>query len=102
MVYNDVSVGQLVFINLPRALTTLIFMVLYHKIIDVILTLICERDFFKSGHLQFVHSLKEGLIMVDNSLKNTKLINIAARQMLQLPFSENDSPDTSCFEQLVF
>ena len=102
MVYNDVSVGQLVFINLPRALTTLIFMVLYHKIIDVILTLSCERDFFKSGHLQFVHSLKEGLIMVDNSLKNTKLINIAARQMLQLPFSENDSPDTSCFEQLKF
>ena len=89
-------------INLPRALTTLVFIVLYHKVVDVILTLICERDFFKSGHLQFVHSLKEGLIIMDNLLKNTRLMNVAARQMLQLPFSENDSPDTSCFEQLKF
>ena len=100
MVFNDVSVGQLMIMNLPHALTTLVFVVLYHKVVDVILTLLSERDFFKSGHLQFVHNLKEGLVIVDSLLKNTKLMNVAARQMLQLPFAENDSPDTSFFEQL--
>ena len=90
--------------NLPRALMTLTFFMCYHKIIGMIVTLYSERDFFKSGHLQFVHSLKEGLVIVDDQLKSIKLINVAARQMLQLPFAaENDnaSSDTaSYFEQL--
>ena len=53
--------------------------------LDVFVTLLGERDLFKSGHLQFVHNLREGLIiMKDGSFKTEKLINVAARQMLQL------------------
>ena len=64
---------------------------LYHKLLDVLVTLLGERDLFKSGHLQFVHNLREGLIiMKDGSFKTVKLINVAARQMLQLPFTAAD------------
>ena len=82
MTYDDISVGQIMIMNLPRALLSLIFFMLYHKVVDVILTLYSERDLFKSGHLQFVHSLKEGLVIVDDQLKSIKLINVAARKML--------------------
>ena len=70
--------------------------------IDMYATLVSERDFFKSGHLQFVHNLKEGLIIVDDWLKAIKLINVAARQMLQLPYDadKDDCSDTGCLEQL--
>ena len=91
--------------NIPRAILALVFFILYHKIVDVIVTLYSERDLFKSGHLQFVHSLREGLVIMDDHLKNIKLINVAARQMLQLPFvAENDNASSSdtagYFEQL--
>ena len=77
-----------------------ISIVLLHKVIDFIVTLLGERDFFKSGHLQFVHNLKEGLIIADDSLKKIKLINVVARQMLQLPFEDDKNLDTHCFKQL--
>ena len=62
-----------------RALYAVIFYRLFHKTIDVIVTLLGERDFFKSGHLDFVHNLKEGLIIVNDRLKSIRLINVAAR-----------------------
>ena len=78
-----------------------ICILLLHKIIDFIVTMHGERDLFKSGHLQFVHNLKEGLIIADDSLKKIKLINVVARQMLQLPFDEdNKNLDIHCFKQL--
>ena len=74
--------------NIPLALGTLFILLLYHKVIEAFITLDSERDLFKSGHLQFVHNLKEGLvIMKDSSFNTVKLINVAARQMLQLPFA---------------
>ena len=74
--------------NIPFSLGTLFILLLYHKVIDAFITLDSERYLFKSGHLQFVHNLKEGLvIMKDSSFNTVKLINVAARQMLQLPFA---------------
>ena len=49
-VYNDTSIGQAIFANLG-ALNSIIISLLFFKTIDVIITLLGERDFFKSGHL---------------------------------------------------
>ena len=76
-VYNDTSIWQAILGN--QALYPAICFLLFHKTIDVIITLLGERDFFKSGHLQFVHNLKEGLIIVNDRLKSIRLINVAAR-----------------------
>ena len=83
----------------PWALLSFVATFLFHKLMDVLVTLLSERDFFKSGHLQFVHNFKEGLIILDDWLKTIKLINVAACQLLQLPFSD-DCSDTSCFERI--
>ena len=77
-VFNDTSIGQAILVNL-RAFYAAIFFLLLLKTIDVIVTLLGERDFFKSGHLDFVHNLKEGLIIVNDRLKSIRLINVAAR-----------------------
>ena len=70
--------------NIWLAFIPLLGILLYYKMLDVFVTLLGERDLFKSGHLQFVHNLREGLIiMKDGSFKTVKLINVAARQMLQ-------------------
>ena len=69
-------------IILPRALLAVSLHLAYCKAIEMGINLISERDFFKSGHLQFVHSLKEGLIIVNDRLKSIMLINVAAHQML--------------------
>lgn len=77
--YNDTSLGHVLLISIPKALMGVICLLLYNKTIDVIITLLSERDFFKSGHLQFVHNLKEGVLIVHDRLKSIKLINVAAR-----------------------
>ena len=77
-VFNESSIGQAIFANLEALYPTIIFL-LFFKTIDVIITLLGERDFFKSGHLDFVHNLKEGLIIVNDRLKSIRLINVAAR-----------------------
>lgn len=86
MAYNEVSAVQIVFMNLPRILMSVTGVLLYNKTIDVFVKLLSERDYFQSGHLQFVHSLKEGFVVADVMLENIKLFNVAARQMLELPF----------------
>ena len=68
--------------NVHWAIASTVVLILHHKTIDMFANLVSERDFFKSGHLQFVHNLKEGLIIVDDWLKAIKLINVAACQML--------------------
>ena len=54
--------------NLPRALMTFVGLLMYHKTLDVFVRVLGERDFFENGHSNFVHSLKEGLIIVDDLL----------------------------------
>lgn len=99
MVYNDVTVAEVIVANIVRAPIVLASLLLYNKLVDKFMTLHSERDLFKSGHLQFVHSLKEGLVIVHDHQKDIKLINVAARQMLQLPFADDCTNDTRCFEQ---
>lgn len=89
--------------NLPQAIFCFAFLLVYHKMVEKLISLDMERDLFKSGHLQFVHNLREGLIiMKDGSFKTVKLINVAARQMLQLPFAADngDQVDARYLEQL--
>lgn len=95
MAYSDVSAGQVIFMNVPRALMSFAGLLLYNKTIDLFVRLISQRDFFQSGHLQFVHSLREGLVVVDDVLENNKLFNVAARQMLQLPFQDDDEDSST-------
>ena len=89
MAFNDILVSEVMLANIPRALMFFISLALYYKAIDMFLTLVGERDLFKSGHLHFVQNLKEGLIIVHDRLKSIKLMNVAACQMLQLPFKES-------------
>ena len=49
-VFNNSSIGQAIFANLG-ALYPTIFFLLFFKTIDVIITLLGECNFFKSGHL---------------------------------------------------
>ena len=49
-VFNDTSIGQAIFANLGVLYPAISFL-LFFKTIDVIITLLVERDFFKSGHL---------------------------------------------------
>ena len=72
---------------------------MYHKCLDMFVRVLGERDFFKRGHTNFVHNLKEGLIIVDELHYKIKLINMAACCMLQLP-SIDDSSETLNFEQM--
>ena len=65
--------------TLPKALVTVTFAHFLNKAIELIIILLGERDFFKSGHLEFVHNLKEGLIIVHDRYKKIKLMNVAAR-----------------------
>lgn len=78
MVFNGISVGEVMLANIPRAIVAFVSILLYYKSIDVFLGIVSERDFFKSGHLEFVHNLKEGLIIVHGRLKSIKLMNVAA------------------------
>ena len=55
--------------------------------------LISERNLFKSGHLQFLHNLKEGIVILAGHFDQVKLVNLAARQMLKLPFKEDPSSE---------
>ena len=86
--------------NIPRALMVFVSLTLYYKAVDIFLTLVGERDLFKNGHLQFMQNLKEGLIIVHDRLKSIKLMNVAACQMLQLPFKEDALSGLDSFEQL--
>ena len=38
---------------------------MYYKYLDMFVRVLGERDFFKRGHINFVHNLKEGLIIMD-------------------------------------
>lgn len=67
MVFNDTSVGQVILINIPRTLIALVTLLCYHKSIDIFITIFSERDLAKSGHLQFVHTLREGLVIMQES-----------------------------------
>ena len=99
LTYNDASFGKVLFLNAPRVLLTFSGLFLYHKIIDVFVRVIGERDLFESGHSNFVHNLREGLIIVDDFLKEIKLINVAACCMLQMPDTDYSSY-TLNFEQI--
>lgn len=57
--------------------------------------LIKERNHFKLGHLKFVHNLMEGMVIVKRNFSSTKLVNVAARKLLNLPF--DSAEDTSEF-----
>ena len=96
LTYNDATIGKILFLNIPKVLLTFTGLFLYHKIIDVFVRVIGERDLFESGHSNFVHNLREGLIIVDDFLKEIKLINVAACCMLQIP----NTDDTLNFEQI--
>ena len=58
-----------------------------------------ERDLFKTGHLQFVHSLREGVVIIDDLIGGIKLINLAACHMLHLP-AIDESETTPEFDQM--
>ena len=80
--YNNTTIGEVMLNTSLNTLMILVAVVILNKTIEVIINLLSDRDFFKSGHLQFVHNLKEGLIIMQDRLKTIKLINVAARQML--------------------
>ena len=99
LTYNDATFAKVLLLNAPKVLLTITGLFLYHKIIDVFVRVIGERDLFESGHSNFVHNLREGLIIVDDFLKEIKLINVAACCMLQMP-NTDDSSNTLHFEQM--
>ena len=74
-------------------------LLLYHKTMDLLVTLMSERDLFKTGHLQFVHSLREGIVIIDDLIGGIKLINLAACRMLHLPIVD-ESETTPEFDQM--
>ena len=101
MTFNGATVGQVLFMNIPRAIISIMLILMYHKSLSVIVSLLSERDQIKSSHLQFVQSLREGFVIVDNLLNNIKLINVAACQMLQMQ-SFSDSSELPDFDQIQF
>ena len=101
MTFNDVTVGQVLYMNIPRAIISIVSILIYHKSLDVFVSLLSERDLIKSSHLRFVQSLREGFVIVDDLLKNIKLINVAACQMLQMQ-SLSDSSELPNFDQIQF
>ena len=46
------------------------------------------------GHLQFVDNFKEGIIILHDDTEKIKLVNTAARKMLNLPV-----PEANAFEE---
>lgn len=66
-------------LTLPITLLTILLVLICGKVTEMVIVLLSERDFFKSGHSQFVHNLKEGLVIVNDRLKSIMLINVAAR-----------------------
>ena len=79
--------------NLTQNLLLLIFysgssFVAYHILVRVIGQLIDQRNFFESGHIQFVHSLDQGIVIIRDHFRKIALINVTARQILKLPFAE--------------
>ena len=99
MTFNGATVGQVLYMNIPRAIISIVSILLYHKSLDVFVSLLSERDLIKSSHLQFVDSLREGVVIVDDFLKNLKLVNVAACHMLQVQslFAKSELSD---FDQL--
>ena len=99
LTYSDVGVIEAIMTNFPRALITLAVLLLHHKTMDLLVTLMSERDLFKTGHLQFVHSLREGIVIIDDLIGGIKLINLAACRMLHLPIVD-ESETTPEFDQM--
>ena len=58
-----------------------------------------ERNLFKTGHLQFVHSLREGIVIIDDLIGGIKLINLVACRMLHLPVMD-ETENTPEFDQI--
>lgn len=92
-VFSDLTAAKILFVNLPKVLMSLLCIVIYHFLVVQFCKLTSERDLFKSGHLQFVHNFKEGMVIMHDHFMGVKLINVAARQMLQLPFSDEAADD---------
>ena len=99
LTFNDVGVSEAIMTNFPRALITLAVILLHNKIMDVLVTLMSERDLYKTGHLQFVHSLREGIVIIDDLIGGIKLINLAACRMLHLPVID-EAETTPEFDQI--
>lgn len=97
-VYKGVSSVTIILLTLPKTFLALTCIIFYHFLVVKLCKLATERDLFKSGHLQFVHNFKEGIVIMRNQFKNVKLINEAAIKLLQLPTNANqdgkdDDPD---------
>ena len=76
---------------LPSAILTLLLNVLTSVIIGTLFLSRIDKWKIEVGHLQFVDNFKEGIIILQDDTEKIKLVNTAARKMLNLPVPEADS-----------
>ena len=76
---------------LPSAILTLLLNVLTSVIIGTLFLSRIDKWKIEVGHLQFVDNFKEGIIILQDDNEKIKLVNTAARKMLNLPVPEADS-----------
>ena len=73
---------------LPSAILTLLLNVLTSVIIGTLFLSRIDKWKIEVGHLQFVDNFKEGIIILQDDNEKIKLVNTAARKMLNLPVPE--------------
>ena len=80
----------------------LAFLVVCQCLLGTLWVLMQQRDNFQSGHVQFIHNFKEGMIIMPSGVfDQIKLINKAASQMLHLPFVEDNSDNSELERSLT-